>query len=117
MMRAFTENQVVAMRFPISGFVFPKGEGVFNATLVMKKWANNKGLLCYFETDCGKKYKLMVGDNPVVQRKYRPQHSDTDISHLPFNSKVKVAYHQDSTGNTLWNDVEVLSWDGVRPNH
>lgn len=109
MMRAFTENQVAEMRFPISEFVFPEGDGGFTATLVMKKWSKNNALLCYFETDCGNKFKLILWNHPVTQQKYRPKNSDTDISHLPFNSKVKVVYQQDSKGNTLWNEVEVLS--------
>lgn len=46
---------------PLEDYTFPSDAGSFTGTLTYRKWHRNKpALLCYFDTDDGNKYMLMV---------------------------------------------------------
>lgn len=108
MQRAYTQNQINDMEFPVSDYDFPEDEGDFTGTLIMKKWSKNQGIICYFVTDCGKRLKICVWNHRLPERKYRPRESNVDISHLPLGSKLEVEYTLSKKGKTEWNDVDII---------
>lgn len=107
--RAFSKNQIIDMGFPVKEYDFPPGSGSFIGTLVMKKWSNGIGLICYFNVDGGKKYKLMVWFSRKDDRSYRPALSDLDVSYVPIGSRMKVEYEKMTTGKTKWLSAEIIS--------
>ena len=53
--RGYTDSDMEEMGFDSKAYEFPEGENEIAATLVMKKWTNKKGLICFFDTDDGKR--------------------------------------------------------------
>ena len=58
--RGYGKPAIMEMGFPTKEYEFPETEGEFFGTLVIKKWNNKGGLICYFDTDDGRKLKLCV---------------------------------------------------------
>lgn len=106
--RGYSKGQVRDMGFPMSDYDFPQGEGSFTGTLVMKRWNKQNGLICYFNTTDGYKYKLCVWFSHDAKRAYRPAKSEVDISYVEIGSVVKVTYGLTRNGKSKWLEAEVL---------
>jgi hypothetical protein len=106
--RGFTKHQVMELGFPAKDYSFPEGTGLFSGTLVMKKWSNNRGLICYFDTDDGQKRKLCVWFRGDPEKTYRPRKSDLDISLVELGSRLRVGYAATKSGNSNWLTAEIL---------
>lgn len=100
--------QVADMGFPSNDYEFPNKEGAFTGTLVMKKWNRQNGLMCYFDTNDGYKYKLCVWPDYDEKRAYRPIRSDVDITLIDIGAVIKVVHGLSKTKKSKWLDVEVL---------
>ena len=106
--RGFSKNQVIDMDFPIREYDFPDGAGNFTGTLVMKKWNSNRALICYFDTNDGRKLKLCVWYKYSADKAYRPQKSELDISYVELDSRLLVEYETMKSGKTRWVDAKLL---------
>jgi hypothetical protein len=109
--RGYSIKEVDEMGFPVWDYDFPAGRGEFAGTLVHKRWVPNHGLLCYFDTDNGEKYKLGVWYRQYCDPKqaYHPKYSDIDISGLTLGSRMRVTYGPSSTlETTIWLGVSDL---------
>ena len=51
------------MKFPVKDYQFPEGVGSFTGALVMKKWGKRGALICYFDTEDEKRYKICAWFN------------------------------------------------------
>ncbi len=65
-------NDFDKMGFPVWDYDYPADRGEFTGTLVHKRWVPKRGLVCYFDTDQGEKYKLGVWYYCRTE-KYRPR--------------------------------------------
>ena len=74
----------------------------------MKKWGKRGALICYFDTEDEKRYKICAWFNHKDVRSYRPLHSDVDVSLIEIGSVLKVEYDETASGNTRWVNVEIL---------
>ena len=74
----------------------------------MKRWNKQNGLICYFNTTDGYKYKLCVWFSHDEKRAYRPAKSEVDISYVEIGSVVKVTYGLTRNGKSKWLEAEVL---------
>ena len=106
--RGYSKGQVRDMGFPMSDYDFPHGEGSFTGTLVMKRWNKQNGLICYYDTNDGYKYKLCVWFSHDEKRAYRPAKSEVDISYVEIGSVVKATYGLTRNGKSKWLEAEVL---------
>ena len=106
--RGYSKNQVREMKFPVKDYQFPEGVGSFTGALVMKKWGKRGALICYFDTEDEKRYKICAWFNHKDVRSYRPLHSDVDVSLIEIGSVLKVEYDETASGNTRWVNVEIL---------
>ena len=84
--RGYSKNQVREMKFPVKDYQFPEGVGSFTGALVMKKWGKRGALICYFDTEDEKRYKICAWFNHKDVRSYRPLHSDVDVSLIEIGS-------------------------------
>lgn len=105
--RGYSKNQIKEMGFPTREYLFPIQEGSFNGKLVMKEWGN-KNLICYFETDNSKKYKLCVWSDADDNKSYRPKKTDIDFSMVEINSIWKVTFEISKSGITRWMTAEPI---------
>ena len=55
MKNAYSKQQFARSEFDATGYRFLDKEGVFNGTLLFKRWGKRKDLLAYFEFDDGGK--------------------------------------------------------------
>ncbi|MFV0497573.1 MAG: hypothetical protein ACK5L0_05315 [Candidatus Fimivivens sp.] len=108
MKRAYTQNQLLEMGFPVGKYNFPTESGDFVGTLIMKKWSDSKGLICYFITKQEEKLKLCVWYKYDNKRSYRPTKSDIDISYVELGTKLYVKYIVTKKGKTRWEQAEIL---------
>ncbi|MBE6971760.1 MAG: hypothetical protein E7446_06535 [Ruminococcaceae bacterium] len=106
--RGYSKRQVIEMGFPMADYDFPHGEGSFTGTLVMKRWNKQNGLICYFDTDDGYKYKLCVWFKHDEKRAYRPSKSDIDISYIEIGTRLTATYGLTRNGKSKWINVKVL---------
>ncbi len=104
---AYDRTQFWDSHFPAGDYVFPSGDGTFVATLAVSRWIN-KGLICYFDTDCGRKYKLCVWFSYDPARSFRPAESDLDISELPFRTRMRISYCRTRKGKAKWLTAEIV---------
>lgn len=94
--------------FPTNEYTFPEGEGSFMGKLVMKKWTDNKALLCYFDTQDSRKLKIQVYWKPELSKSYRPRNSSLDVSQIPIGTVVRVEYGLSKNGKTIWLTAEII---------
>lgn len=106
--RGYSKNQVREMEFPVKDYQFPEGAGSFTGELVMKKWGKRGALICYFDTEDEKRYKICAWFSHKDERSYRPLHSDVDVSLIEIGAVLQVEYDETASGKTRWVDVEVL---------
>ncbi len=106
MKRAYTRREIYEMGFPQKEYDFPeKEEGdTFIGTLIMKKWTDRNGLLCYFDCDNGEKYKIYIWP----RNDYKPRDSELDISYVELGTKLKVDYIMSKKGRTNWVNAEIV---------
>lgn len=109
MKRAYNRQEIWDMQFPVAEYEFPTEQGDFEGKLVMKKWTDSQGLICYFETEDGQKLKLCVWQNRDRTKDYRPAHSDLDLSYVELNTMLAVSYTITKTQKTKWLTAEVLA--------
>ena len=107
--RGYSKDAIMEMEFPTKEYEFPETAGKFIGTLVMKKWNSKGGLLCYFDTDDGRKLKLCVWFNYKSERSYRPKSCDLDISYVNIGSTLQVEHAITKSGKSKWLTAELLS--------
>ena len=82
--------------FDSTGYRFPDTDGVFNGTLVCKRWGKSKNLLAYFELDNGDKIISAAWQNT----KYM------GLTDIPINAKVTVKFEKAENGKIYLRSVE-----------
>ncbi len=99
-----TQDEILNAR--IDEYIFPKNESEFIGTLINRTWHKKlSALICLFETDDNKKYKLLVWNN----NDYQPKKSD-----INFNSKIekgtrwKCVFNTTKNGSINWLTAEQL---------
>lgn len=108
MIRGYSKQDMDNMDFPASQYSFLEGPGEGAATLVMKQWGKQNVLICYFNTDDGKKLKLCVWFCRNASRTYRPRHSDLDLSYIGLNSRLHISYDVNESGKSRFLNAELL---------
>lgn len=108
MKRAYTKKQLLELGFPAAEYHFPKESGEFTGTLIMKKWSDSSGLICYFETEYGEKVKLCVWFRTDPERTYRPAKSDLDLSMVELGAEICAKYTVTQKGKTRWEQAEIV---------
>lgn len=91
------ECTIEFMGFDDSGYVYPKGKGSFVGALVMKKWNQAKELICYFDTDEGRKYMLCA-----KSQKHTPPKSNAGLISRNHNTLWRVEYNKKIFGGATW---------------
>lgn len=108
MRRAYSKKQVEELGFPSAEYQFPKKSGMFTGTLVMKKWSDSSGLICYFDTEQGEKVKLCVWFRSDPKRTYRPTKSDLDLSMVELGTRICAKYTITQKGKTRWDQADIV---------
>ena len=106
--RAYSKKEIEEMEFPVTDYLFPDTPGEATATLVMKQWGKQGVLICYFDTDDGRKLKLCVWFSRNDARSYRPRHSDLDLSYIGISSRMNIAYDLTASGKSRFLEAELL---------
>ena len=112
-MRGYSRREIYEMEFPQNDYDFPLQEGEFTGVLVMKRWLDNHGLLCYFDCDCGNKYKICVWYKGNDQKDYRPKNSTVDVSRVDIGTIMRVEHSITKGGKTRWDDIEILERSSI----
>ncbi len=106
--RAYSKREFLSLGFPAKEYDFPTGRGCFTGKMVMKRWINY-GIVCYFETEGGTRYKLCVWrDFKNEYNGYHPANSELDISNVPFDTTLQVSYEESKSGKTKWLTAEII---------
>ena len=100
--RGYTDSDMEEMGFDSKAYEYPEGENEINATLVMKKWTNKQGLLCFFDTEDGKHYKLIAYLSRASKGKYTAKDFDIDMSYEPLGAKFRIHYSSLEKHYTVW---------------
>lgn len=94
---------------PLDDYSYPKNTGEFIGTLAFRCWHKNKPmLLCYFDTDDGRKIVL-----PVWQQDWGVCYSPSE-THINFADEVfdgsrwRCTYHKKENGYIRWQRAEPL---------
>lgn len=84
----------------LNEFDFPTNEGEFIGKLVNRTWHKKlSALICFFETDNNKKYKLLVWNN----NDYMPKKSQINFSTDVINgSHWKCTFNKTKNGSINW---------------
>lgn len=106
--RGYSRREVYEMDFPQNDYDFPPQEGEFTGLLVMKRWLDQNGLLCYFDCECGNKYKICVWYKGKEEKDYRPKNSDIDVSRIDIGTIMRVEHSITKSGKTRWDNIELL---------
>lgn len=100
--RGYTDSDMDEMGFDSKAYEFPEGENEITATLVMKKWTNKKGLICFFDTDDGNHYKLIAYLRRPGTGQYTAKDYDIDMSNEPLGARFKIRYSSLEKPYTVW---------------
>ena len=100
--RGYTDSDMEEMGFDSEAYEFPEGEKELCATLVMKKWTNKMGIICYFDTDDGNHYKLIAYLGRASKGKYTAKDYDIDMSYEPLGARFKIRYSSLEKHYTVW---------------
>lgn len=108
MVRGYSKKQIDMLKFPIAQYEFPTGDGEFTGKLVMKKWSDKRGLICYFDTYDGQMYKICVWFKSQASKSYRPKKSDMDISMVEIGTELKVTFETNKNSKTVWLNAQKI---------
>jgi len=99
--RAYKRNQLYEAGFPVADYDFPEHEGSFIGNLTMKKWgASNQNLICYFDADDGKKYKLCLWFKYDKEKSYTV--TGFCFADVPLDTEWLIMFKKNKKGRVAW---------------
>ena len=100
--RGYIPSDLEEMGFDVNQYPLPSEAGEATATLVMRKWGKRLNLICYFDTDDGRKLKLLAYRDDRKGGRYTTRENDICMSYQPLGSRWKIKYTITPRGNTSW---------------
>ncbi len=90
----------------LGDFIFPETKGEFIGTLINRAWhKKSPALICFFETEDYKKYKLLVWNT----NGYQPKKSDISFSSdVADGTKWKCVFNNTKNGSINWLTAELV---------
>lgn len=98
--RAFSKRQFAMSGFDATGYRFPDTEGVFNGTLVCKRWGKSNNLLAFFEFDCGDKIICAAWQNTEYM----------ELPEIPMGARVTVRFEKTSGDKLYLRAIEKMDY-------